>query len=285
MFFLWFHSGLLLLSKPPSQESVQHSYPGHAGNNFGDSLGLSPSADLLQTKQAFELINSGLSISFIAAATKQEPSSALTLGSFSSALFRMQHKMFGDSLGKVDRELSWLPKHLRPPLSWLPKHLRRAVGEILQAQNIWAGWPIFILVGNRLLLLHPYTFILSCVYLSNLSNLLARCLMVLGGQWCKNFRGLHRLHLLKCYVLADFWGLSSGHHLHSFQLFEPAKAAVCSHLCFSSIYSLLSVSSQGCVSHSFYYPFFFAEGIWSYTATADTFVIFGRVLPALWFGW
>lgn len=76
---------------------------------------MSPTADLLQTKQAFELINSGLLISFIAAATKQEASSALTLGSFSSALFRMQHKMFGGSLGKVDRELSWLPKHLRPP--------------------------------------------------------------------------------------------------------------------------------------------------------------------------
>lgn len=28
-----------------------------------------------------------------------------------------------------------------------------------------------------------------------------------------------------------------------------------------------------------------AEGIWSYTATAGSFVIFGRVLPALCFGW
>lgn len=91
MFFLWFHSEPLLLSKPSSQESVQQSYPGHSGSHFEDSLGLSPTADLLQTKQAFEFINSGLLISFIAAATKQEPSSALALGSFSSALFRMQH--------------------------------------------------------------------------------------------------------------------------------------------------------------------------------------------------
>lgn len=91
MFFLWFHSELLLLSKPSSQESVQHSYPGHTGNHFEDFLGLSPTADLLQTKQAFELINSGLLISFIAAATKQGPPFAVTLGSFSAALFGMQH--------------------------------------------------------------------------------------------------------------------------------------------------------------------------------------------------
>lgn len=101
-----------LANRPARNQSS--SYPGHAGSHFEDSLGLSPSADLLQTKQAFEFINSGLLISFIAAATKQEPSSALTVGS-SSAWFRMQHKMSGGSLGKVDREPSWLSKHLRPP--------------------------------------------------------------------------------------------------------------------------------------------------------------------------
>lgn len=88
------------------------------------------------------------------------------------------------------------------------------------------------------------------------------------------------------YILVNrFLGPSSGHHLCSFQLFESTNAAVCSHLCFSSLDPLLSVSSQGCVSHSLHYLFFFAEGICSCTATAGTFVIFGRVLPALCFGW
>lgn len=100
-----------------------------------------------------------------------------------------------------------------------------------------------------------------------------------------NFRSLHRLHLLKCYALTDFWAflmvticaLSSSFSLLML-LFAPIF--VFPPLTPSFLYLPKDVFLTA--STIFSSP---VEGIWSYRATAGTFVIFGRVLPALCFGW
>lgn len=86
-------------------------------------------------------------------------------------------------------------------------------------------------------------------------------------------------------MLTDFWGLSSGLHLHSFQLFESANAAVCSHLCFSSLDSFLSVSSQGCFSHRLHYLFFFCRGDLKLHSHSRQFCYFLQSIACPMFGW
>lgn len=106
-----------------------------------------------------------------------------------------------------------------------------------------------------------------------------------GGIWrpkMVNFRGPHGICLFKCCMFADSPGLSSGHHVWPFQLFESVNAAVCFSHCFSS---LLSVSSQGCYSQPSLSPPFLCRGSDVMQSQQPLWLCFGTALPALCFGW